>query len=236
MKTITAKKSNKSNDLGYYQDSATSHEFIIIAEDTAVDEEGTLWQVCSTDDIADGFLAYECGSMAFNYAGDDGNIFDYIDNIMDDEPDKTKWVRENLWENEVYEILKIASDEDDFIARLENKFNESNALPSDFIASKLNGFQRVELINAMNMAIEESIKAIEGTKDEQESFAWYKECKMDEYFHWQELWNNDVKVGEGIDTIAHKFILNDETRQDFEECFEQARDQAIENTKEYFGE
>ena len=160
----------------------------------------------------------------------------YIDNIMDDEPDKTKWVRENLWENEVYEILKIASDEDDFIARLENKFNESNALPSDFIASKLNGFQRVELINAMNMAIEESIKAIEGTKDEQESFAWYKECKMDEYFHWQELWNNDVKVGEGIDTIAHKFILNDETRQDFEECFEQARDQAIENTKEYFGE
>lgn len=52
-------------------------------------------------------------------------------------------------------------------------------------------------------------------------------------FHeWTEIWDDDVKVGEGLDTIAHKFVLNDDTRADFEHAFEQARDAAYEEAEE----
>ena len=52
---------------------------------------------------------------------------------------------------------------------------------------------------------------------------------MEDYFQeWTEIWNNqDEKVGEGIDTIAHKFVLNDDTRADFERAFNDAKSNAI---------
>jgi hypothetical protein len=54
---------------------------------------------------------------------------------------------------------------------------------------------------------------------------------MNDYFGggFEEIYNEtDEKVGEGLNTISHSFVLNDNTRADFESAFEQARDEAFE--------
>lgn len=74
--------------------------------------------------------------------------------------------------------------------------------------------------------IEDSMKALDSHQAEQ--LLWYEDCTMDDYFTvWSELWGENTKIGEGIDTIAHAFVLNDDTRGDFENAFDQARDRAF---------
>lgn len=98
-------------------------------------------------------------------------------------------------------------------------------MTNNIIDRSINGLQFNELRDCMQQMIHESIVAY---SDQDKS--WFKDCTMEEYVHeWQEIWDeNDGKVGEGIDTIAHQFVLNDDTRADFESAFEQARDAAYE--------
>lgn len=107
---------------------------------------------------------------------------------------------------------------------------------NDIITENINGLQFNELKETMQTMIEESIASLSynggynDKKDYLSDLAWYKDCKMEDYFNeWTEIWDDeDGKIGEGLDTIAHKFVLNDDTRADFESAFEQARDEAFE--------
>ena len=105
-------------------------------------------------------------------------------------------------------------------------------MKNDIITENINGLQFNELVVTMQTMIEESIACLwyNDKKDYLSQLAWYKDCKMEDYFNvWTEIWDDeDGKIGEGLDTIAHKFVLNDDTRDDFESAFEQARDEAFE--------
>lgn len=96
----------------------------------------------------------------------------------------------------------------------------------NIITENINSFLFIELRDCMQDMIKESMKALDF--QQAEHLAWYKDCTMNDYFsEWTEIWNDDDElVGEGIDTIAHKFVLNDDTRADFENAFDQARDNA----------
>ena len=92
------------------------------------------------------------------------------------------------------------------------------------ITKELNGLQFNELVNHMYNCLLESMAVCD-------DIAWYESCSMDDYFtQWDEIWDEgDNLVGEGLDTISHKFLLDDETRGDFENAFKIARDRACEN-------
>jgi len=99
---------------------------------------------------------------------------------------------------------------------------------NNIISNNINGFQFNELRDYMQNCIEESIAALDSS--DTEHIEWYKDCEMEDYFaEWQEIWDGDTKIGEGLDTLTHKFVLNDDTRDDFERAFEEARDEAYEN-------
>jgi hypothetical protein len=99
-------------------------------------------------------------------------------------------------------------------------------MKTNIIKENINNLEFIELRDWMKNMLEDSMKAID--KHDAESQSWYKDCTMDEYFGsmWEEIWDDGIKVGEGLDTIAHKFVLNDDTRSDFEDAFGQALDAA----------
>ena len=90
------------------------------------------------------------------------------------------------------------------------------------VEKKLNSFERVELQDMMIDMLQESYDTC---PDDSKSF--YDDCQFDDYFDFgrglQEIWNEDEKIGEGIICGSTAYILNDETRPDFEELFEIAR-------------
>ena len=99
---------------------------------------------------------------------------------------------------------------------------------NNIVKERINSLQFIELRDYMQRMIYESILSYN-----YEDRSWFKDCTMEEYVQeWQEIWYEDEKVGEGIDTIAHQFVLNDDTRTDFENAFEQARDAAYEEAME----
>lgn len=107
----------------------------------------------------------------------------------------------------------------------------------NIITKNINGLQFNELKSTMQRMIEESIATLAcngGYNDKDyylDHLSWYKDCKIEDYFRggFEEIFDADGnKVGEGINTIAHSFVLNDDTRADFESAFEQARDDAYE--------
>ena len=104
-----------------------------------------------------------------------------------------------------------------------------------FIDSNISALDCNELRDFMKGLICESLYALNGLSDKEEHVKWYETCTMDEYFtEWDQLWDedeNDEFVGEGLDTISSKFVLNDNTRADFERAFSQARDAALEEYK-----
>ncbi len=105
----------------------------------------------------------------------------------------------------------------------------------NIITKNINSLQFIELRDCMQGMIEESMKALDS--HQAENLLWYEDCTMEDYFHmWQEIWDDDVKAGDGIDTIAHSYVLNDHTRADFEEAFEQARDAAFKSVMEDIAE
>lgn len=93
------------------------------------------------------------------------------------------------------------------------------------IEKNISTLEFIELRNFMQSCINESLHCLAFNPEDIE---WYKDCSMDDYFtEWTELWDDSgSKIGEGLDTIAHTFILNDDTRADFEKAFVQARDNA----------
>lgn len=99
-------------------------------------------------------------------------------------------------------------------------------MKNNIITTEMDGNLFAELRECIKECIRQSIYYC----DDIEKISWFKDCTMDEYFYeYQDIYdNNDVKVGEGLDTIAHKFVLNNDTRKDFENAFEQARDNAYE--------
>lgn len=88
------------------------------------------------------------------------------------------------------------------------------------VDKKLNSFERVELQDMMIDMLQESYDTC---PDDSKSF--YDDCQFDDYFGGglQEIWNEEGKVGEGIDCISTQYVLNEETREDFEELFEIAK-------------
>ena len=102
-------------------------------------------------------------------------------------------------------------------------------MKTSIIINNINGQQFNELRDFMQNAIRESMNALDS--HDAERILWYEDCTMGDYFaEWTEIWDEDEneRIGDGIDTIAHKFVLNDDTRADFENAFEQARDAAFE--------
>ena len=87
------------------------------------------------------------------------------------------------------------------------------------VEKKLNSFERVELQDKMIDMLEESYNIYE-----EECKPFLLECSFDEYFvELQEIWNEDEKIGNGIKCGSTAYILNDETRPDFEELFKIAQ-------------
>lgn len=82
---------------------------------------------------------------------------------------------------------------------------------------------REDIIRCMQSCIEETLNLCDGKTAE-----WLQCCTMDEYFYeWEEIWNGDTHVGIGLDLISKAVVLNDDTRDDFETCFDTARDNAF---------
>ncbi len=99
---------------------------------------------------------------------------------------------------------------------------------ANIITENINGIEFQELRDYMERMVYESMKALD--PHDSDYHDWYEACTMEDYFQeWMEIWNDeDVKVGDGIDTIiGHKFVLNDGTRADFERAFNDAKSNAI---------
>ena len=108
-------------------------------------------------------------------------------------------------------------------------------MTTSIITSNINALQYNELRDFMQNLIEESMKALDS--HDAEHLMWYENCTMNDYFTmWTEIWNDDELVGEGLDTIAHKFVLNDDTQADFDNAFEEARDEAFKAVMSEIGE
>lgn len=95
------------------------------------------------------------------------------------------------------------------------------------ITKKLNTVQMHELTAVLKQMLIDSISC--GGDIE-----WYKEASMDDYFAgcYEQLWDGDTRLGEGINTISNFFILNEDTREDIEMCFIIARYEAIKEIEE----
>lgn len=94
------------------------------------------------------------------------------------------------------------------------------------ISTELSSTQYHELKNFMKGCITEPLNTVDD--HDTEKIMWYKDCEMGDYFtEWTEIYDDsDDKIGEGLDTISSYFILNDDTRADFECAFDEARDEA----------
>ncbi len=108
-------------------------------------------------------------------------------------------------------------------------------MKTTIITSNITAEHFNELREWMRNLIRESMNALDS--HDAESILWYEDCTMDGYFtEWTEIWDENERIGDGIDTIAHKFVLNDDTSSDFENAFEQARDVAFEEYMKELGE
>ena len=124
MKTITANQTRCPENLGACMyDSASSHDFIIINDSYAIDEEGTIWQVIAQyEDCC--ILTYESeDGTIFNYA-EDGKFkigfFDCPDWFYDTPGSMKDWedFAKEIDEEHIYELLELVESWNDFYQRL----------------------------------------------------------------------------------------------------------------------
>lgn len=82
--------------------------------------------------------------------------------------------------------------------------------------------------------LSESIAALDS--EDFEHLEWYENCDIDDYFvEKQQLWSDEGEyLGEGFSMIFAKIVLNDDTREDLERAFEEARDSEYESALESF--
>ena len=88
------------------------------------------------------------------------------------------------------------------------------------INKKLNNSEKYELFQVI-------LDALEGLDSNSKSL------EFDEYFIVLEHFYDEAEnfIGIGISSQSSQFVLNDETREDFNEIFREARDYAIEKTE-----
>lgn len=97
---------------------------------------------------------------------------------------------------------------------------------TEAIENALTALQFAELERFMFNVISESMKSLPpcGRK----GVVWYKGCGFEDYFaELDEIWSDGEFVGCGIDTVSNRFVLNDETRPDFERAFMNALGRAL---------
>ena len=102
------------------------------------------------------------------------------------------------------------------------------------INSNISALSFNELRDFMRRLVYESLVSLDGLSNKETLVELYETCSMDNYFtEWDLIWDDDGNlIGEGLDTISSNFILNDNTRADFEKAFNQARNAAISEYKE----
>lgn len=92
---------------------------------------------------------------------------------------------------------------------------------STIITSSLSTQVFNELVHYMRDCLEDSLSRV---ISDESSIEWYKTCSFEEYFNqFQEIWDGDVHVGDGLDIISHKIVLNDDTHAAFVLAFAAAR-------------
>ena len=63
---------------------------------------------------------------------------------------------------------------------------------------------------------------------------WYKFCSFDDYADCllQDIYNDNDLLGEGINYISNKVVINDDNKKEIEELFDIARDRAYRESAE----
>ena len=91
---------------------------------------------------------------------------------------------------------------------------------NNIITNRLSSLEFIELRDYMLTCLEESMSACD-----ENAIAWYEACDLENYFYeLQDVYENDRLIGSGIDAFNHFFVLNEETKEDFDEAFRQAKD------------
>ena len=103
------------------------------------------------------------------------------------------------------------------------------------IITTINAIEKEQICNMFADWIEESMTCV---MDSYESLEWYESCDFDDYFtELQEIYTDqDELVGEGLDFISFKVVVNEETKPILEELFESAREKVYDIKMEQFAD
>lgn len=96
------------------------------------------------------------------------------------------------------------------------------------IITTINAIEKEQICNMFADWLEESMTSV---MDSYSNLEWYEDCEFDDYFtELQEIYTGqDELVGEGLDFISFKVVVNEETKTILEELFESAREKAYDN-------
>lgn len=103
------------------------------------------------------------------------------------------------------------------------------------IITTINAIEKEQICNMFADWIEESMNCV---MDSYENLEWYESCDFDDYFaELQEIYTDqDELVGEGLDFISFKVVVNEETKPILEELFESAREKVYDIKMEQFAD
>ena len=87
------------------------------------------------------------------------------------------------------------------------------------IESKLNSLDAETLRNYFSGIIYDSINSLMYV----DAVSFYEDCTLDDFFAggYEEIWDEDKYVGEGINAIAFNVVITDENKGQIEEIFRQ---------------
>lgn len=103
-------------------------------------------------------------------------------------------------------------------------------MKKQIVTTRLKSKEYVALRNYMRERLRESFSDFDDTNK-----LWLLTCSYDEYFNeFESIYDeyDDTKLGEGLDIISHAIVLNDETRNDFFDAFNEARADIIREINE----
>lgn len=103
------------------------------------------------------------------------------------------------------------------------------------IKTTINAIEKEQICNMFADWIEESMTCV---MDSYENLEWYENCEFDDYFtELQEIYTDqDELVGEGLDFVSFKVVVNEETKPILEELFESAREKVYDIKMEQFAD
>ena len=105
-------------------------------------------------------------------------------------------------------------------------------MKKQIVTTRLKSKEYVALRNYMRERLRESFSYFDDTNK-----SWLLTCSYDEYFNeFVSIYDeyDDTKLGEGLDIISHAIVLNDETRNDFVDAFNEARAEIIREVNERY--